>query len=196
MRLQCPSCANIIDAAPATTPRCPACGFMGAVTTGPPAFVAAPAALPPPGQGPQARPGWVVAVVILQCISGGLAILGGLALVFFGAVFGALMSAFFGPLGAFGALFALLGVVIVAFGVLYVLLAMQVLKGRPWARVLSIVLASVSAAFQLLGLFSGDPFALFSIAFEAVIIVGLCLPETRAWFAQQDAASRPRHVPA
>ncbi|MEK6976533.1 MAG: hypothetical protein AABY18_09355 [Candidatus Thermoplasmatota archaeon] len=194
VRLQCPNCANVIDAPAGTTPRCPACGFLGAVTMGnanpSTHFGSAESA------GPQQRPGWVLAVAILQFINGGFAILGGLAVAFFGTLFAAIMSAFFGPLGALGGLLVAIGLVIVIFGVLYVLLAMQVLKGRDWARITSIVLSSISGAFGLLSLMGGNFTTLFSLAFDVLIIVGLCLPESRAWFARQSTGQRQGYATA
>ena len=193
MRLKCPTCANIIDAPAGSVPRCPACGFVGAVTSGTPATFATPAYATAPA-GTRPRPGWVLAVAILMFISGGFGILIGMVVAFFGTVAAAFLSAFFGPLGALGGLIVLVGLLIIVFGVLYILLATQVLKGRDWARVLAIVLSAISGAFSLLSLFDSDGGELLYLAFDVLIIVGLCLPDTRAWFAQETAAARVHRV--
>jgi hypothetical protein len=142
------------------------------------------------------RPGWVLAVAVLQFINGGFGILAGMVVAFFGTLFAAFLAAFFAPLAALGGIIVFVGFVIMAFGVLYVLLAVQVLKGREWARVLSIVLSAISGALNVLSLLGGNPLALFAVAFDALIIVGLCLPETRACFAQQENGPRAASAPA
>lgn len=190
VRLKCPNCANIIDAPAGTAPTCPACGFRGAATRVAPGTPFS--AIEDP-TGPVQRPGWVVMVAVFQFIGGGGAILGGLLL----ATIGGSVAAAFGSLGdLFGGFIAALGIVLIVLGVLEVLLGTQVLRGREWARILSLVLAFIGAAGQAFGLMMGNFFGVFGLAIDVLIIVGLMITPTRLWFAQQSARPATAAAPA
>lgn len=189
VRLKCPNCANVIDAPAGTTPRCPACGFTGAATA-PPASPFSP--IEAPG-GPVQRPGWVMMVAIFQFIGGGFLILGGILVATVGSVFAQFLDELGDLIGGF---IVIIGILMLAFGVLEILLGTQVLKGREWARIVSLVLAFVAGAFDLIGLMGGNFFGIVSLAIDVLIIVGLLNPQTRAWFAQQSRGPAPAYAPA
>lgn len=185
-RLKCPNCSNIITAAAGTTPTCPACGFRGAQATTTPFSPLE----QPTVTGPAQRPGWTTTAVVLQFISGGFATLVGLVLL----VGGSAMARFIPGVGGdiAGTILGVIGAFILVFGILYLLLATQVAKGRNWARITSIVLSSISGFFTLLGIVGGNVFGIFSLAFDVLIIVGLALPVSAAWFAHQEATRQSR----
>lgn len=185
-RLKCPNCANIIEAAPGTTPTCPACGFRGAAMAAPKPAPGTPfSPVEDPVRMQTTRPGWTTTAVVLQFISGGFAAIAGIFLLIGGGAIARFVPSVGGDIA--GAVLAFIGIFLLIFAVLYLLLASQVAKGRNWARITTIVLSSISAFFNLFGLMGGNFMAIFSIAFDALIIVGLCMPDSRAWFAQQEA---------
>lgn len=192
VRLKCPNCANVIDAPAGTAPRCPACGFTGATPHGPPPATPF-SPIEAPVRGHLQRPGWVVMVAVFQFIGGGLLVLGGLLVATVGGVF----AQFLGAIGdAIGGLIVIVGILMLVFGVLEILLGTQVLKGREWARIVSLVLAFLAGAFDLFGLIAGNVMGIFSLAIDVLIIVGLLMPQTKAWFQQEDQRRAIGYAPA
>lgn len=208
VRLKCPSCAAVIDVPAGTAPVCPSCGFKGRAPSAPAgAGKPAPAARPAPGlsplpapspfsappvQAPLPRPGWVTFAAVMQFIGAGALILAGLILAIMGPfVADAIaedpeVNPEFADLG--GALLAVVGVIAILFGVLALVLGIYLLKGRQWARILTLVFAFIGGILGLLSLVLGDPSSLLGTVLNTLVIVGLLLPVSRQWFEQQ---SRP-----
>lgn len=201
VRLKCPNCSNVITARAGTAPTCPACGFTGVATPAPaaPAATASPATRPAavatpfspveaPPRGSLPRPGWVTMVAVFQFIGGGFLALGGLLVATVG---GSVASLIDHPVAdILGSIAAVAGIIMIAIGILEILLGTQVLKGKEWARIVSLVLAFLAAAADAFGLLAGNVFGIFSLAIDVLIIVGLLLPQTVAWFRQEDEARR------
>ena len=190
VRLKCPSCANVIDAPAGTSPTCPNCGFSASASA--PAR-AAPAPTPfsaveaPPAS--TLRPGWVTMVAVFQFIGAGFAILFGLLMVTIG---GSLAAAINHPVAdVFGSIAAIAGILLLAAGAFSIVLGINNLKGREWARVVSIVFSGISAALGLFSLVVGNFMAVFGLAIDILVIVGLSLPATRAWYAMQSTRGTP-----
>lgn len=78
------------------------------------------------------------------------------------------------------------------FALLYVLLAIQVRKGKNWARIVTIVLATLGVLTGLLGLASDGPaldriVSLLLLLVDAAIIVLLVMKPSRDFFASRKA---------
>jgi hypothetical protein len=83
----------------------------------------------------------------------------------------------------------------IIFAVLYLLLALQVRKGKNWARIVTFVLASLGLVFGLLGLAADAPalsrfFGVIGLLLDAAIIVLLLMKPSNDYFAAQ---RRPRY---
>jgi uncharacterized membrane protein (DUF2068 family) len=102
-----------------------------------------------------------------------------------------------GGAGILGALGAAAGVFIIIIGGVAALVGFGLWKLKEWARIVSIVLAGISAALQLLGLLGSlahfNAFAViwgvFWVAVDAFIIMYLLKPEVKAAFQQRPRAS-------
>ena len=164
-RLKCPRCATVVDVAPGARPQCPACGFGSA--SPPPAPEAAPpppAPAPPLGTAPAfsplppgaaarpPRPGWVTFVGVYWLIGASFALVVGLVAVLAGGTLAAAFEEGYGEFGdVVGGLILVLGVLLLALGALGILLGVNVMKGRNWARVTTLVLAILGIAFGAIG---------------------------------------------
>ena len=191
VRLKCPSCANVIDAPTGTTPTCPNCGFSAAASARP-----APATPFSPLEAPVSplRPGWVTMVAVFQFIGAGFAILFGLLMATIG---GSVAAAINHPVAdVVGSLTAVAGILLMAAGAFSIVLGISNLKGREWARVTSIVFSAISGALGLFSLVVGNVMAVFGLTIDTLVIVGLSLPATRAWYAQQSRRGAPTGVAA
>ena len=146
------------------------------------------------------RPTGVTVIAILDFIGAALFLLCGIAMIIGGGFMATMLSQGQGSAGAAG-IFAGLGAVM-GFGFLvgaaiYIALGIGLWKLKGWARITTIVLTGIGAAFQLLGLLmSLTHFALGNflftavvLAIEAFIIWYLLKPEVKAAFQPRPMAS-------
>ncbi len=192
-QVRCPNCSTVVNVAAGQKPVCPSCGFGGGhqatLPSSPPAptrfdappleYLTAPAAR---------RPGWVTASSVIGIILSGLIAAFGLAVAILGNL---LADAFadagyrtFAGLGA--ALFVLIGIVALLFGGVYIMAGIFSLKGRNWARIVLIVLAALGLVNTVTTL---QDDAIVQLALDVLIIVGLVLPASNAWFRAMSGRS-------
>lgn len=96
------------------------------------------------------RPTGVTILAILAFIAACFMLLGGLLLTVAGTVIGAMANPLFAALGAFG------GILIIILGALYALVGYGLWTLKSWAWILTVVLAGLGFAFNLLQLLAGD----------------------------------------
>lgn len=140
------------------------------------------------------RPVGVTILAILNFIGAAFCLLGGIGMILGGGFIATMMSqqsqGGAGAAGFFAGLGAVAGVFIIIIGGVCALVGFGLWKLKEWARIVSIVLAGIGAAIQLLGLLGSlahfNLFAvvwsLFWIAVDALIIWYLLKPEVKAAF--------------
>jgi hypothetical protein len=141
------------------------------------------------------RPVGVTVLAILDFIGAGLCVLGGLGMMLGGGFIATMINqqggqGSAGAAGIFAGLGAAAGVFIIIIGGVSALVGFGLWKLKGWARIVSIVLAGIGGAFQLLGLLGSlahfNLFAvvwsLFWLAIDALIIWYLLKPEVKAAF--------------
>lgn len=148
------------------------------------------------------RPVGVTILAVLYFIGALFCVLGGI-LFFVGGGLGALAGAQSGQQGAagmsalIGALGAFAGVAFLIIGVIYALLGWGMWKLKNWARIISIVLLVIGAAFQLFGLVTSFAhfsvfvlvWTLFWLAIDVLIIWYLLKPDVKAAFQRGQAGA-------
>jgi hypothetical protein len=140
------------------------------------------------------RPVGVTILAILNFIGTAICLLGGIGMILGGGFIATMLSqqgqGSAGAAGVLAGLGAAAGVFIIIIGGVSALLGFSLWKLKGWARIVSIVLYGISAAFQLLGLLGTlahfNVFALvwsvFWVAVDAFIIWYLLTPEVKAAF--------------
>lgn len=150
------------------------------------------------------RPTGVTILAILNFIGAGLCVLLGLGMMLGGGFIATMLSqqgqGSAGAAGVLAGLGAAAGIFIIIIGGVGALVGFGLWKLKGWARIVSIVLAGIGGALQLLGMLGTlvhfNLFALmwgaFWVAVDALIIWYLLKPEVKAAFqapAQTRAAS-------
>jgi hypothetical protein len=142
------------------------------------------------------RPVGVTILAILNFIGAAFCLLGGIGMILGGGFIATMLSqqgqGSAGAAGVLAGLGAAAGVFIIIMGGVSALLGFGLWKLKGWARIVSIVLYGISAAFQLLGLLGTlahfNVFALvwsvFWVAVDAFVIWYLLKPEVKAAFQQ------------
>lgn len=146
------------------------------------------------------RPVGVTVLAILDFIGAGFCVLGGLVMMLGGGFLANLINqqggqGSAGAAGIMAGLGAAAGVFIIIMGGVCALVGFGLWKLKGWARIVSIVLAGIGAAFQLLGLLGtlahfslfAVVWSLFWIAVDALIIWYLLKPEVKAAFQAPQA---------
>ena len=146
------------------------------------------------------RPTGVTVLAILDFIGAGLCVLGGLGMILGGGFMATMMSqqggqGSAGAAGFLAGLGAVAGVFMIIMGGVAALVGFGLWKLKEWARIVSIILAGISGAFQLFGLLGSlahfNLFAvvwsLFWLAIDALIIWYLLKPEVKAAFQAPQA---------
>ncbi|HEV7676875.1 MAG TPA: hypothetical protein VGQ12_20285 [Candidatus Angelobacter sp.] len=140
------------------------------------------------------RPVGVTILAVLNFIGTAFCLLGGIGMILGGGVIATLLSqqgqGSAGAAGVLAGLGAAAGVFIIIMGGVSALLGFGLWKLKGWARIVSIVLYGISAAFQVLGILGTlahfNVFALmwgaFWVAVDAFIIWYLLKPEVKAAF--------------
>jgi len=135
------------------------------------------------------RPSGVTVMVVLE-------ILGGLALLGFGAMFVILSSfmsgfgsefsgGYSGLMGPLAALSSVIGAVLVVMGIINFIIAIGLWRGSGWARTLGLVFSAIGIILGLISLPSG----IISIIIDAVIIYYLTRPHVIQFFSMSSTAS-------
>jgi len=146
------------------------------------------------------RPTGVTILAILNFIGAVFCLLGGIGMILGGGVIASMLSQGQGNAGAAGILAGLgaaAGVFIIIVGGVSALVGFGLWKLKGWARIVSIVLYGISAAFQLLGILGtlahfnlfGLIWGVFWIAVDAFVIWYLLKPEVKAAFQSRPMAS-------
>ena len=144
------------------------------------------------------RPTGVTILAILNFIGAACCLLGGIAMILGGGFMATMMSQQgAGASGILGALGAAAGVFMIIMGGIAALMGFGLWKLKEWARIITIVLAGIGAALQLLGLLGSLThfnvlallFGVFWLAIDALIIWYLLKPEVKAAFQQRPMAS-------
>jgi hypothetical protein len=137
------------------------------VTDAPPtqAPQAEPTRVPPPAT----RPGHVTAAGVIHIVAGVLTLLFGLIFVVFGAVLAPAIGEFAPEAealaGAVTGILLVVAVLVLAIGALFLVTGIKVLGGRPWARIVGIVLAVLGLVFSLGGLGAQDANVVLNLIF-------------------------------
>ena len=144
------------------------------------------------------RPTGVTVLAILDFIGAACCLLGGIAMILGGGFIATMMSQQgAGAGGILAGLGAVAGIFIIIMGGIAALLGFGLWKLKEWARIVSIVLAGIGAALQLLGLLGtlahfnvlAVIWGIFWLAIDALIIWYLLKPEVKAAFQQRPMAS-------
>ncbi|HEY2360959.1 MAG TPA: hypothetical protein VGK36_07585 [Candidatus Angelobacter sp.] len=144
------------------------------------------------------RPVGVTILAILNFIGAAFCLLGGIAMILGGGFIASMMSQQgAGGAGILAGLGAAAGVFIIIMGGVAALMGFGLWKLKEWARIVSIVLAGIGAALQLLGLLGtlahfnvlAVIWGIFWLAIDALIIWYLIKPEVKAAFQQRPMAS-------
>jgi hypothetical protein len=140
------------------------------------------------------RPVGVTILAILDFIGAAFCLLGGIGMILGGGFMATMMSqqgqGSAGAAGLLAGLGAAAGVFIIVMGGVCALVGFGLWKLKGWARIVTIVLTGISAAFQLLGLLGSFAhfnlfavvWSLFWVAIDGLIIWYLLKPEVKAAF--------------
>ena len=140
------------------------------------------------------RPVGVTILAILNFIGAAFCLIGGIGVILGGGFIATMLSqqgqGSAGAAGILAGLGAAAGVFIIIIGGVSALVGFGLWKLKEWARIVSIILYGISAAFQLLGILGSlahfNVFALFWgafwIAVDAFVIWYLLKPEVKAAF--------------
>jgi hypothetical protein len=140
------------------------------------------------------RPVGVTILAILDFIGAAFCLLGGIGMILGGGFIATMMSqqgqGSAGAAGLLAGLGAAAGVFIIVMGGVCALVGFGLWKLKGWARIVTIVLTGISAAFQLLGLLGSFAhfnlfavvWSLFWVAIDGLIIWYLLKPEVKAAF--------------
>ena len=92
-------------------------------------------------------------IAVLGWIGSGFAILGGLAMLLGGSIFGSVL----GSMGAlFGGVIAIVGVFVIALGIFGIFLNLGLWRHRNWARIVTIVFAALGIIGALMNFVAGS----------------------------------------
>ena len=95
------------------------------------------------------------------------------------------------PTNVLGGGTAAVGGVVIALGVVSFLVAYGLLKGRPWAWTLTVVISIISIALNVISLVAGNPGGIVSIIISAIILYYLYRPHVKAYFGKTVASPGP-----
>ena len=147
------------------------------------------------------RPTGITILAILNFIGAAFCLLGGIGMILGGGFIATMLSqqgqGSAGAAGILAGLGAAAGVFIIIVGGVSALVGFGLWKLKNWARIVSIILIGINAAFQLLGILGTlthfNLFALiwgvFWVAVDAFVIMYLLKPEVKAAFQQRPMAS-------
>src|SRR5579864_1297929 len=147
------------------------------------------------------RPTGVTVIAILDFIGAAFCLLGGIGMILGGGFIATMLSqqgqGSAGAAGILAGLGAAAGVFIIIVGGVSALLGFGLWKLKEWARIVTIVFAGISGAFQLLGILGtlahfnvlALMWGVFWLAIDALIIWYLLKPEVKAAFRQRPMAS-------
>jgi hypothetical protein len=135
---------------------------------------------------PAARPTGVTVIGVLDFIGAGFLFLAALLFLVGGAALAAIFNAVFPTWlqGLIGALAIVLAVLLAAIAVLYLLMGMALMKGKPWAWTVQIVLSALAALNSLLTLLSRNFGAVIGLAIQVLIIWYFFTPPVKAYFGK------------
>jgi hypothetical protein len=147
------------------------------------------------------RPTGVTVIAVLCFIGGAFALLGGVGMMAGGGIVASIMSQqgqAAGPMaGIIASVGAAVGVFLLVIAAIDIVLGVSLLKLKEWARMVTIILTGIGAAFGVLGLLSlfahfnlvAVLFRLCILAFQVWIIMYLLKPEVKAAFQGSQARS-------
>lgn len=113
------------------------------------------------------------------------------------AVFGAVMLGVSGGMGYFGIFSAALGsVFLIMFGILAVIeftIAGALFSGKPWGRMIVIILSIIGAVVGLVSIM-GNPFSILSVVLDGVVLWYMWRPHVIAYFGISQPAYQTPHT--
>lgn len=117
------------------------------------------------------------------------------------AVFGVVMLGISGSMGHFGMFSAALGgIFLIMFGILAAIefiIAGALFSGKPWGRMLVIILSIIGAVVGLASI-SGNPFSILSVVLDGVVLWYMWRPHVIAYFGitqSTQAYTEPKNLP-
>lgn len=119
------------------------------------------------------RPTGVTILAVLEIISGVIAIAMG---VFFGALMGSMGVAMMDFGGS--AIMGVIGGIIVVLGIISFVMAWGLLKGKPWAWTVTLILTIISLVFNL------PSMNIVGLIINAIILYYLFRPHVKAYFGK------------
>jgi len=122
----------------------------------------------------QIRPTGVTILAILEIISGAIAIGIGIS---FSALWGSMGMGMMGDAGG-GAIISIIGGITVVLGVISFVMAWGLLKGKPWAWTITLILTIISLIFDL------PLMNIIGLIIDIVILYYLFRPHVKAYFGK------------
>ena len=137
------------------------------------------------------RPTGVTIIAILNIISGIVMILGGVGLAVASSILPTMTTidpnaagqmALAGLLGGAG---IAIGGIMIILGIISFIVAWGLLKGKPWAWTVTIILSVISIVMGIISLVGGNFGSIVNIIIAGVIIYYLYRPHVKAYFGKQ-----------
>ena len=137
------------------------------------------------------RPTGVTIIAILNIISGIVMILGGIGLAAASTILPTMTTidpnaggqmALAGLLGGAG---IAIGGIMIILGIISFIVAWGLLKGKPWAWTVTIILSIISAVMGVISLVGGNFGSIVNIIIAGVIIYYMYRPHVKAYFGKQ-----------
>lgn len=134
---------------------------------------------------PKTRPTGVTILGILGIIAGVLLLFTGLIFAGLAAVAPGMVDAgMFG--GVVGALIGILGAVFIALGIAYFFVAWGLLKGKPWAWTVTLILTIIDIAMGVVSIIA-NPASIIGLIINGIILYYLFRPHVKAYFGKGSA---------
>jgi hypothetical protein len=133
---------------------------------------------------PKTRPTGVTILGILGIISGALLLFAGLIFAGLAAISPGMDAGMFG--GVVGALIGILGAVFIALGVAYFFVAWGLLKGKPWAWTVTLILTIIDIAVGVVSIIA-NPASIIGLIINGIILYYLFRPHVKAYFGKGSA---------
>jgi hypothetical protein len=149
---------------------------------------------------PKSRPTGVTIIAILNIIGGAIMLIGGIALVVAGAILPFVPQSEFQqqqqnlttgdidlsqvPPSLVGGGFLAIGGILIAIGIFSFVVAYGLLKGKPWAWTLTVILSIISIVLNAISIATGNIASIVSIIISGIILYYLYRPHVKAYFGK------------
>ena len=144
---------------------------------------------------PKSRPTGVTIIAILNIIGGIIGVIGGVVLVTLGSLLPSVLEET-GEMSGMPAVFVGaagigIGGVLIALGIFSFIVAYSLWTGKGWAWTLTVVLAIISIALNVISLASANFGGIISIIIDGIILYYIYRPHVKAYFGEEPAPSQP-----